>query len=303
MDVPPMFTLNIKRRIFKMDVSEFKKNMRLTIATPFYNIQGFAPYITSLMSTLVWLKEQGIFVDMYAIAGEAYVDNARNKLADMFLKSDYTDMIFIDSDLQWDLDSFARLLVADADVVGGTYLLKNETGKYPCSILTDNDNYEIHDGFAGPPLVNEKGLIHARVCPTGFMKIRHSVFEKMAVKYPDNYYIDHNTNERVNNPFGRMLIDHKYLGEDVSFCSRWNAMGGQIFIEPRCKLTHWGSKGWEGCYHDFLMSTPRAIRKQEISATIEQVQNVSDRMDKISESLNKIIVNPVLNAADAVVCA
>jgi hypothetical protein len=275
--------------------------VRLTIATPFYNIQGFAPYITSLAQTIVWLKEQNVFVDMYAIAGEAYVDNARNKLADMFMKSDYTDMVFIDSDLQWDLDSFARLLRADADIVGGTYLLKNESGKYPCSIYTDNENYEVKEGYNGPPLVNDKGLIHAHVCPTGFMKIRRNVFERLAEKYPENYYIDHNTGEHVNNPFGRMLVNHKYLGEDVSFCQRWLAIGGKIFIEPRCKLTHWGYKGWEGSYHNYLMSSPKAIKKTE-SITKEKLDNMDKTISRIKISLEKMALEPI-NAESAMVSA
>jgi hypothetical protein len=224
--------------------------LKIVIATPFYEMKGFSPYISSLAKTLSLLHKLGIECDYWDLSGDSYVDRARNTIANEFMKTDATHLIFIDSDMAWDLDGFGNLLQADVDIVGAGYPCKNQWDFYSC-ILNVND-----DELKTPKVDPKTGLISAWGVPTGFMKIRREVFLKLAEKMPDNKYEcskDEDGKESYHyNFFGRIPP----MGEDISFCRRWVSIGGELWVEPRVTITHFGVKGWEGNYHEFLLSCP-----------------------------------------------
>lgn len=224
--------------------------MKLLIATPFYEVKAFSPYVSSLMKTVAFLQKLGIEYDYWELSGDSYIDRARNTIANTFMRNEqYTHLLFIDSDMSWDLEGFGRLLMADEDVVGAGYPCKNNWDHFSC-ILNCNDD--------GTPKVNDKGLISAWGVPTGFMKIRREVFVRLSEAMPDNYYLEGTedpTKEPVKmyNFFGRIPP----LGEDISFCRRWveNA-GGELWVEPRITMGHHGVKAWVGNYDEFLRGCP-----------------------------------------------
>lgn len=221
------------------------------IATPFYEVKGYSPYIRSMINTLVGLaKYTKVDFEFVELSGDSYVWRARNKLADMFLKSDCSHLVFVDSDEGWDPEGFYRLLKADAPIVGAAYPVKNNWEHFGVSIDVNED---------GTPKVREDGLIYASKVPTGFMKISRNVFERLKEVEPDNWYWEpdeYNTMNKTFNYFGHIMEDHVVYGEDISFCKRWQRIGGELFVEPRATIEHWGSQCWKGNYHEFLCRQP-----------------------------------------------
>lgn len=226
--------------------------IRILIATPFYQVSGFSPYITSLVRTILYLKNNtNIEVDFLELSGDSYVDRARNTIANKFMNSDKTHLIFIDSDMAWNLEGFLWLLTDDVDIVGAGYPCKNNWDFFGCVLNCHED---------GRPIVNDNGLISAWGLPTGFMKIKKEVFLRMAEYYPDNYYMTHvpgsEEEEKHYNFFGKLTEGHQHYGEDISFCRRWANMGGNLWVEPRVTISHYGINSWEGNYHDYLCKLP-----------------------------------------------
>lgn len=220
--------------------------LKLLIATPFYEVKAFSPYISSLMKTVALLQKIGVEYDYWELSGDSYVDRARNTIANKFMETDFTHLLFIDSDMSWDLEGFSRLLKADVDIVGAGYPCKNNWDFFSCVLNCHED---------GRPKVNEQGLLSAWGVPTGFMKIRREVFERLAEADPDNFYIETIDEEPVKrfNFFGRVPP----LGEDISFCRRWvEKAGGELWVQPNITMGHYGVKKWEGNYHEFLMQCP-----------------------------------------------
>jgi hypothetical protein len=213
----------------------------------------------SLSTSLVYLTKVGITVDYIQRNGDSYIARARNTLVNDFLKTDFTHLLFIDSDMSWGLDSLKRILDADFDVVGAGYPSKNKWDHFSCILNNDKRFKPVLDNNGNeqyPPIVNEFGLISAWSIPTGFMKIRREVFEKMSEYYFDHVCQDDNGNNMFDF-FGHISRGGKILGEDVSFCRKWAEMGGELWVEPRCTMGHWGVKEWVGNYHEFLMKQPR----------------------------------------------
>ncbi len=223
------------------------------IATPFYELKGYSPYIKSLVDSLVGLatyaKQTGIEFEFHHVSGDSYVWRARNALADRFLKSDCSHLIFIDSDESWEPEGLYRLMKAEAPVVGAAYPVKNNWQHFGVAIHTEGD--------AALPKVNAEGLIYAQKVPTGFMKIAREVFEKIRAAEPENWYWEpdeYGAPSKRFNYFGHILENHTVYGEDISFCKRWERLGGELFVEPRITIEHYGTQGWKGNYDVFLRS-------------------------------------------------
>jgi hypothetical protein len=91
------------------------------------------------------------------------------------------------------------------------------------------------------------------------MKIAREVFERIKMNEPENWYWEPDefgTNSKRHNFFGHILEDHIIYGEDISFNKRWQACGGELFIEPRMTIGHFGIKEWKGNYDNYLRSQP-----------------------------------------------
>ena len=237
----------IRERHWPVDITKKK----YLFATPFYDVKGFSPYILSMFQTVYALaRHTKLDFEFNELSGDSYVWRARNLLAEQFLLSNATDLVFIDSDHAWSLESIMRLIKADVDVVGGAYPSKNNWEHYSVVVYTDAE---------GRPEVNKDGLIRAQKVPTGFMKIKRGVFERMKKAYPENWYWEGGNSgaiRKMYDYFGHLTIDHVKMGEDISFCKRWELIGGELYVEPRCDIDHIGTKTWHGNYHKYLLKQP-----------------------------------------------
>lgn len=227
------------------------QDVKLMIATPFYEIKAYVPYIISLFNSLPVLNHLGVAVKWEQICGDSYVDRVKNTICARFLESDCTDLMMIDSDMEWDMEAIGRMVMAPYEVVGADYPLKNNWECYGSRIMCNPD---------GTPEVDQvTGLIRAEWVPGGFLRLKRSCLEKMRDAYSGNGYYDPSADtppnqNRFYTPFFECKIEgQRRWGEDVMFCRKWQAIGGEIWLEPRITFSHYGVKGWPGNLHEFLL--------------------------------------------------
>lgn len=161
------------------------RKIKLAIATPFYEVKAYSPYIVSLLSSIRVLEELHIEWDYWELSGDSYVDRAKNTLIHRFMEeSDFTHIMMIDSDLMWDTAGFIRVLkaaITGAEVVGGAYPNKNNWSTYGALPLMVD----------GQPIVREaEGLTLYEMwgIPGGFLIYSRKAFER--TKPNLNTYID-----------------------------------------------------------------------------------------------------------------
>ena len=184
--------------------------------------------------------------DFWNLSGDSYVDRARNNICARFLKSDFTHLLFIDSDMSWNLKGLIDLLNSPFDLTGGIYPCKNKWEEWTECIKYDSNH---------APVQEEKtGLIEVEWLPAGFMLISHSCIEKMVDAYKEDWYWNNNgtDKEKTYNLFECKIIDNVRYGEDVTFCKKWAALGNKIYCEPRIDFGHSGMKTYEGNFHEHL---------------------------------------------------
>src|SRR5271165_1850948 len=128
-------------------------------ATPTYDFNFSAEYTASLMMTTIHLCYHKIDTIAQFVGGMCFIDLARNKLTQAFLKSDATDLFFIDADVGWDYKSIQRFIEYDEEIVAGLVPKRKIPTFYHDNALTGTI----------------KGtLIETVEAPTAFMRLKRS---------------------------------------------------------------------------------------------------------------------------------
>jgi hypothetical protein len=194
---------------------------------------GSLPWATalSLMKTLSACRDEGLPVQLEAVVGCSVVTWARSAIADAFLKSNHSHLMWIDADLVWTPSDFFRLvgLGAALDVVGATYPFKKQPIAFLINHVGKPDEYE----------VNGLGCIKIRGMGIGFTIIKRAVVEKVAATKPKRR--DPITGLEYADIF---RIDHE--GEDLAFFTDVRAAGFDCWLDPSISLGHIGPAIFKG---------------------------------------------------------
>jgi len=239
--------------------NEAKTDRKVFLATPAYSGLS-AAYTYALYTSALALKDAGIETELMILSENCHVDDSRNILVRDFLESDCTDLVFLDADLRWNAESLVKLIEHDADVVAGIYPLKEDWECYPVRIIY------------GDIWSDEKGLIEVEAVPTGFLKIRRHVLQELyddAPKFKGKADADQIP---IGVIFERTMNDGARWGGDYTFCRKWAAKGGKIYIDPEMTFDHYGETLWSGNYGDYLRDR-NGVDNPKLFAAFERLRN------------------------------
>jgi len=279
----------------QLSVDEIRKN-KFFIATPCYGGQLNEPYFRSVIKMMTFFNGHQIPLAFGTIANESLVTRARNVLVAYFLASDYTHLMFIDADIEFQTEDILKLYAHKKDVVVGAYPKKGVAWDKIRSNLTDpaNKDKELSDrdmaSFGSDYAINfkfvdketktigvENGLIKLHDAGTGFMMISREAILKMIKAYPELKY---NNDVNINNAdlkdhfyalFDTMIdpVDRRYLSEDYTFCRRWQEIGGDVWLDPSISLNHYGHFCFQGNPEAIISFGPQPEEKREEVLTID----------------------------------
>ena len=256
----------------QVKLEELKRH-KLFVATPMYGGMNHGLYMKSCLDLQTTMMRYGIEIKFSFLFNESLITRARNYLVDEFLRTEYTHLLFIDSDINFNAQDVIALLALDKDVIGGPYpkksmnwgniahaarnhpdleakKLESVVGEYVFNVVKGTSQFQVTE----PLEVMEIG--------TGYMMVKRDVFDKMKVEYPTiKYKPDHVgqanfDGSRYIHAYFDTVIDTKesivgggsdrYLSEDYMFCQMWRKMGGQIYLCPWMKTQHIGSYAFTG---------------------------------------------------------
>lgn len=194
--------------------------------------------ISSLVGLGHLCAKANIGYAMDVIPGDAFVDHSRNLIAHRFLKLGFRDLLFVDADVSFHPMDAAKLCQAEPELVCGLYRMKKDREVYPARLF---EPIEMHE--------SDPNLIRLLWGPAGFMRIRASVFEKMKEMWPDEWYQDSGTGEKIYDFFPAGRREHTRQSEDVGFCNKAHALGIKLWAMQGIALQHTGTKAFESCWH------------------------------------------------------
>lgn len=236
------------------------KGTKLMIATPMYGGMCTGHYVAGLLKTFVTLQNFGVSVYWSQLMNESLITRARNELVYTFLDSDCDYLMFIDSDISFEGDAVAQLLVTDKDIVCGVYPKKEiDWGQIQNAAKQGVDNLQDYGGAfvlnaeKTDKTSDDSGAVEVRHGGTGFMLIKRKVFEILrehVPQYRTSTIKDNNGNysKPLTYEFFTTSIDDTgcLLSEDYHFCELWRKHGGQIYVNPFIKLEHVGTYVYTG---------------------------------------------------------
>ena len=214
--------------------------MKILVGTPTYNGQLTTNYTGSLLA--LW-SELGDRLDWKTTSG-TLVAWARNTLASLVLASDHTHLLFVDSDIDFPPSLIRRMLAFDAPIVSAVcphrtldphrFHAMARTHADPGSAWARSLSFILE---LQEPHVERDGFYRATRTGTGLMLIKREVFETLKRAYPDLYrpaagtYYEFQGLANVLQCFDPSYDENGVsVGEDVSFCRRWQATGGELWV-------------------------------------------------------------------------
>jgi hypothetical protein len=256
----------------EVSIEELRKH-KIFVGTPMYGAQCAGTYTKASTDLATMCAANGIGINFYYLFNESLIQRARNYIADEFMRSDCTHLLFIDADIGFNPRDVLGLLavqISDPEkynVVTGLYPkktiawekvqkaaslgkgdenpfdLENYTADYVFNPVNKTNSFNV-----GEPLeIGEGG--------TGFMLIPRATFEKFAKAYPElSYRPDHVRTDafdgsREIHAYFDCIIDpetKRYLSEDYFFCKKARQAGMQIWTCPWMQLQHIGSYIFKG---------------------------------------------------------
>lgn len=255
---------------FDITVEELRKRS-LFVACPMYGGNCAGLFTKSMCDLTALCTKYGIQITFFALFNESLITRARAYCTDEFMRSGYTHMMFIDSDIGFDPNDVIALLAmasdeSEYDVIGGPYPKKCiswEKIKLAVDKGAADQNPNALENYVGDfvfnPVINEKTLkegiplaepAEVMELGTGFMMIKRSTIEKFIAAYPEKMYRpDHVRTENFDGSreicmvFDCMIDPEtkRYLSEDYMFCQYVRKMGGKVWLAPWMSLKHVGS--------------------------------------------------------------
>lgn len=211
---------------------------RLAIGTPAHDGKVSLEYARSLAATMSYMTSNGVGVDLVMIPGESILAKARNSIVELFLRNRATHLLFIDADMGWDREAPLELMQKGKDLVAGVGRRKIDDKQYCVQFEADRVD------------TDETGCAPALRVGTGFMMISRACLLRMIDGHPQTLYRDWQSGEWMNALFDTIIRDGEFWSEDYTFCDRWKAIGGEVWIDPGIRLSHIGTKNYVGCLAD-----------------------------------------------------
>lgn len=256
----------------EISVEKLRQN-KLFIATPMYGGLCYGMFMKSCLDLQSLCQNYGIETRFSFIFNESLVQRARNYLADEYLRSGYSHLLFLDSDIGFDPRDVLALLALDKDIIGAPYPKKSINFARIKEAIIKNpqiDNGElaklagdyVFNAIAGTGQFNITQPIEVMEIGTGYSMMKRRVFEHFEKAYPELKYKPdhvgqaHFDGSRYIHAYFHCEIDRdiglndseRYLSEDYFFFQKSRAMKDtatdenfKIWMCPWMKTIHNGT--------------------------------------------------------------
>jgi hypothetical protein len=221
--------------------------MKLLVAIPVYDGKLQVQTVAALLTEQLIAIAGGDEFHVSMLPACSHPAMGRNQLANEFLKSGFDRLFFLDADVTFEPGALMKLAKSKADLVGGAYRFKKPEEEYPVGFLPDPEDKGLQ--------ANESGHLEVEFLPGGFMAISRKVFETLIERNPARKYEHQGHHHHCF--FEMPYLNGSLFGEDAYFCRSWREAGGQVFLDPELKLTHWDfNRPYEGHIGAWLQNRP-----------------------------------------------
>ena len=251
-----------------------KEKIKLYVATPVHSDVSIH-YMQSVVRLQAECYKNNIEFTLDMMKS-SLVTQGRNVCVAHFLNTDYTHLLFVDSDILFYPQSIFKMLSKNVEMCSIPYPMKiinwdKVFDKY--KNLPDMDTLQrdtsgnkfpvkIKDSEDDVTMVDE--MIELNYAPTGCMLLQRQVFDKMIKEYPTRTIKQETVTDgqTVITPnlynFFDTFYDEKakrYYGEDFAFSKLWRETGGKCHALITEYITHVGEYQYTGRLIDEMIAS------------------------------------------------
>jgi glycosyltransferase involved in cell wall biosynthesis len=209
---------------------------KVLIGTPAHDGRVDVWFANSLVNTVKLAMQRQVDLRPIYMSYDSLVQRARNDLVRLAVEEDFDDLIFIDSDEEWDPEWIFKLLAYKEEVIGLPVVKKSDQVMFNIKALPQGLKMQ------------QNGLMEVEAVGTGFMKISRAALKKVWDISPE-YKNEGRTGRMV---FDVQVVNGDLVSEDNIFCQKWRNLGGKVFIEPSMTCNHIGVKKYQGNFLEYL---------------------------------------------------
>lgn len=177
-------------------------------------------FMFSLMKLVLTLKDMSISTSVYPICFDSLVDRAKNSAIAFFMSGLYTHLLFLDTNIPFNVDDIIKLLHTNEKLIGGTINKVDEV--LPMDLCA---NYSV--SMERYPDTNK---MEVEYLTKGCMLIDKTVIDILIRSYPERKY----TNTIAGYMGANQNLFYNFFcgggGENVSFCRLWREQGGKVYL-------------------------------------------------------------------------
>lgn len=236
----------------KEDAAKETQHRRIVIGTLSYDGKMHCKHAFDLLQASFAAARAGWELSFVLREGDSMVARGRNVLVAKFLEDEKnTDLFLIDTDLSFSVDDFIRMCNHPVDVVAGAYPYKDDAGQFPLRWPLDG-------------LYEQGGLWEVQAVTPGFLRLTRNCLLKMTRQLGHLQYTD---NALGIGKKSWMLFDNAcrqtgVYDEGYIFCEYWHQLGGKVWLDPKCRISHMGYKAYDhGTITDWLTRTAENVKK------------------------------------------
>lgn len=188
----------------KVSAEELRKK-KLFVATPMYGGQCAGMFSRSMSDLTSLCMRYGVEMKFYSLFNESLITRARNYCCDEFVRSGYSHMLFIDSDIGFNANDVIAMLALQSDespydIIAAPYPKKCiswEKIKQAVDKGMADDNAGQLERYVGDyvfnPVMGSGSIpisepVEVMETGTGFMMMRRKTFEMYDAAYPQHMY-------------------------------------------------------------------------------------------------------------------
>ena len=242
----------------------------IKVLTPAYMGQVTTKYFHSVMNLGSYLSKVGVAMSVETLPNCSLISLGRNIMVQRALQDpDWTHIMWIDSDIEFDPRCIHSMLVDDKDILGGMYPKKGLPIDFASSPMRGGESTE--------------HLMETDYVATGFMLIKRKVITDMIEAFPERKFFYQGSDEFYDlfSPYiDTEMPNRLYLTEDYAFCRLARKIGYKSFMSLRFALGH------HGVFTFSKDQEEQMLKKYERMGYIEIKQMTPD-WKKIKEETNE----------------
>jgi len=240
-----------------------KKPKGILICVPAYGQTMYAQTAESIYTLGKFLTQQGIRNSLMWYSG-ADIEEIRNLFLTAWYdgRPEYSHLLFVDSDMGFPPELIKDMIWFNKPLMGVLYAKRKAKPGIVGMLPEGHGTKDISYGF-----MKSEGL------GTGVMMISREVVKTMLEKLPKlSKPIQASLAEasdmkltRIIHAFDKIKNDEYQLSEDMSFCRRWVALGGEIWGNVAHRISHVGPFDYAIRYQG-IIEMNEAVKKQQEAA-------------------------------------